>query len=209
MAERQGNACAICREVRRLVVDHDHKTGRVRGLLCVPYPSGWGSLRVGEIYLGMDAKICCSCRVSKPLGEFHRRKASHDGRQSRCKDCCKTYMASYMADPDNRARQIVNVRAWMKANPERWAAIRGEATRAYRVRRLNCKGSHTQAEWLALCEAAGHRCLCCGKKRKLTRDHVVPLSQGGTDDIDNIQPLCGPCNSSKNAKVIDYRLRLS
>jgi len=38
--EAQGGRCAICRKAtgaaRRLAVDHNHKTGEIRGLLCKP-----------------------------------------------------------------------------------------------------------------------------------------------------------------------------
>ena len=46
--------------------------------------------------------------------------------------------------------------------------------------------------------------LCNGCKtlfpyRNLTIDHIVPKSKGGTDHIDNLQLLCGACNSTKGA----------
>jgi|SRR5665213_1376959 len=34
LLKKQNNKCAICQKKTKLVVDHDHKTGKVRGLLC-------------------------------------------------------------------------------------------------------------------------------------------------------------------------------
>lgn len=42
-----------------------------------------------------------------------------------------------------------------------------------------------------------YRCVQCGTHLKLTLDHIVPWSKGGTDTPDNLQTLCQPCNSRK------------
>lgn len=40
-------------------------------------------------------------------------------------------------------------------------------------------------------------CLTAFPFRNLTVDHIVPRSKGGTDHLDNLQLLCGACNSTK------------
>lgn len=36
LCEKSGGCCAICRKTTKLVIDHDHTNGRVRGMLCGP-----------------------------------------------------------------------------------------------------------------------------------------------------------------------------
>ena len=50
---------------------------------------------------------------------------------------------------------------------------------------------------LSVIDRDGYICQHCKINKNLTVDHIFPLSKGGTDDLDNLQLLCRPCNSRK------------
>jgi len=84
-------------------------------------------------------------------------------------------------------------RKWVKKNPLRMAHLKA---RRY-ARQKNAEGSHSFEEWQKLCSKHNWLCAQCKKRKKLTKDHIKPLSAGGSDYIENIQPLCRNCNSRK------------
>ena len=96
------------------------------------------------------------------------------------------------------------IEKYRKNNPDKYRAYKSNR----RTRQTTAGGSFTEKEWLTLCDKHNNKCLNCGKHIKLTADHVLPVSKGGTSDIDNIQPLCGPCNSKKHNKALDFRKNL-
>jgi 5-methylcytosine-specific restriction endonuclease McrA len=68
-------------------------------------------------------------------------------------------------------------------------------------------GGHTEEQWLKLCELFEFRCVRCLahvsalRGDQLTKDHVQPLRESGSDAIENIQPLCKHCNLLKESEV--------
>lgn len=76
-----------------------------------------------------------------------------------------------------------------------------------RAKSLNLTEHFTDLEFDALVNLSGHKCVACGKTEdecELSADHIIPLSRGGTNTIDNIQILCRSCNSKKYNKAIVY-----
>jgi 5-methylcytosine-specific restriction endonuclease McrA len=56
--------------------------------------------------------------------------------------------------------------------------------------------------WKDILERNGNRCTDCGTTENITIDHIHPISRGGKNNKNNIQPLCRKCNSTKSAKII-------
>lgn len=110
----------------------------------------------------------------------------------------------------HRAQRAEYNRRWSARNPERRRAMEQrqrdrnpeasrERSRRHDALRRGAAGAHTQQEWLEKCALLGNVCLYCGEAKPLTRDHKVPLSRGGTDDIDNVVPACHSCNCAKRS----------
>lgn len=67
-------------------------------------------------------------------------------------------------------------------------------------------GTHTKQEWEDLKTEFYNKCVKCGEQSDhLHKDHITPIYQGGSDSIENIQPLCGKCNLSKGPERFNWK----
>lgn len=206
MAEIKGKQCSTCGEMKPLSEFHKSKKER----------DGHRSR-------------CKDCRkIKEPYSAV---KEYQDKYRETNRTRIQTYFHSYNAK--RASRQAEYYTSWKEANKETWEAYQKEyyqqnadKKRKYasqyakdnpevarstwhrrRGRKLG-RGVFTRQEWEALKVKYNYTCLCCGKREpeiKLTPDHVIPLSRGGMNTIDNIQPLCRRCNNIKSARIKDYR----
>ncbi len=117
-------------------------------------------------------RTCYLCRRVQPVDQFTRR--TNGTYFSACKECNRNVFAQ-----------------------RRRSRIAGGG------------GSFSTAQWTALLARYDH-CPGCGRRWEdipptpggfvVTRDHIVPVSRGGSSDIENIRPLCYSCNSRKGPR---------
>jgi uncharacterized protein YdaU (DUF1376 family) len=88
---------------------------------------------------------------------------------------------------------------------EEAAQERGRHMRSRRLSEARQLGTHSPEEWIALRAFCGPSCLRCGVTAEQVKDHILPIYKGGSDAIDNIQPLCRSCNASKGPEDTDLR----
>lgn len=132
----------------------------------------------------------------------------------------------YMQKPEAKAKSVIRAnrylanhshirerrrelnRIWGKT--EHGRTVKNAAQKRYRetdygklmrkkikMQRRGATGSFTPEEWNMKLKTCGSRCVFCGSLERIEIDHIVPISKGGTNDIENLQPLCRRCNSSK------------
>lgn len=92
------------------------------------------------------------------------------------------------------------LREWFKGYYEKNKEAYIHRGRLRRKKLATDPTSFTLQEWNWLKDIYNHTCYGCMKKEpeiKLTVDHKIPLSKGGNNALDNIQPLCWPCNRKK------------
>lgn len=175
--------CAICRETNKLAEEIRIKEAQ-------------GLFRLGY-------KYCSMCKEVKELHNFSNNKNSRDGKQGWCQQCM------------NKKRQ-----EWANSNPDRDKELkdRFKQTDKYKIGKKNIKYKRreklnktpkeirlTARQWKDVLEKYNHKCLSCGTTESITIDHIKPLSMGGMNTANNVQPLCHTCNSLKRDLEIDYR----
>lgn len=120
---------------------------------------------------------------SRRYEERHREKRNADKRRQRAEKPGSAYAAT---------------KRYVRNHPE----VKAHWDAARRAKQAGAAGSHTRAQWLEKLEQHGNQCAYCKSPyRTLTKDHDVPLSRGGSNDISNILPACYRCNSSKGKKT--------
>lgn len=136
-------------------------------------------------------KFCVACSAGIPRGKAYR-----------CKPCQavvnKNRGRARKRDPEKGRGYC---RAWYRWDPERSRVISANKTvrRKRRLRAVDSPGVSLE-DWAERLRLFNGGCAYCDQPAE-ARDHVIPISRGGADDIFNVVPACKACNSAKGAKM--------
>jgi 5-methylcytosine-specific restriction endonuclease McrA len=171
-------------------------------------------------------KNCFACKVDKPLDEYRPSINKPKGRPY-CSPCNAAYQAAYhRANPEksrkstkkydkaNRDKRRVHEEKYKKSNPEK---VREWSRRKNRKREaLKKNNGHSPYSEKQVLEKYGTLCHICktpidlsaprqagksGWDKALHIDHLIPISKGGPDTLENVRPSHGRCNVIKNNRV--------
>ena len=168
-------------------------------------------------------KVCCICRLCKPLEDFNLQKSNKDGRNNKCRLCQSSAFKKWR--DTNRNQEVARSKKWRAENPDKTKQYREEKGNAIvkewiknnpeksRVIQMNSEnkrrallenaGKFSQQEWQSRLEEYDYCCAYCLEPLNgdIEVEHMVPLCLGGTNTIDNIVPAHHKCNRDKDTRT--------
>lgn len=155
-------------------------------------------------------KLCKNC--FNPFPKDKRISINAYKKRKFCNRSCAMQLVRIGKKPSVANRESVK-RANSGSNSHLWKGGLSVNRKEYfslksleRYARLKkAEGSFTVQEWFDKKKVFNYKCAICKTpetEAKLTKDHIIPLTKGGSNCINNIQPLCQPCNSKKNVKIL-------
>lgn len=130
--------------------------------------------------------------------EMNRTKSHADSRSWALRNMEKMRSYARRSYRKHRDVHLLATKRWRTNNPEkaRLIYVRRRAVES------KAKGSYMLEDWIARVVMFKGKCAYCSRYVvRLTVDHVVPLSKGGSNNISNIVPACSECNQRKKDKV--------
>lgn len=159
--------------------------------------------------------VAASCKVCKSDQTKQRRLVNKDRINQRAKELRDSKRE--IITEQNRAKRLRNLektreqsRAWTKRNPS------ANSAKARRRRARECNNGWEIYTEQQVLDQYGTACHLCTKEVNLEAprrpgipgwedglhiDHVLPISKGGSDTLDNVRPAHGSCNIKKGDRI--------
>ena len=152
-------------------------------------------------------KICVRCREKLPFTKDFFAVDNHrtSGFRPYCKGCTNKDNKSRIYPPEYRRECRKKYRNGTARFRESIACASKKAIK------FGVTNTLVEAEWRSKVESLGFECQICGntctlernKPNSLSLEHVMPLSHGGENTIENVVPACLACNRMKGELTVE------